>query len=94
MAVLDSYKSATVAIVDHHSLVRINQNDMLSHLQLQWMKSGSKFIHLKPYWKMSPMSTSVLECCLFGPLKRDFVLNLQVYKQKFTLACLANYLEN
>ena len=35
MAVLDSYKSATVAIVDHHSLVRINQNDMLSHLQWQ-----------------------------------------------------------
>ena len=35
VAVLDSYKSATVAIVDHHSLVRINQNDMLSHLQWQ-----------------------------------------------------------
>ena len=30
MAVLDSYKSATVAIVDHHSLVRINQNDFLT----------------------------------------------------------------
>ena len=30
VAVLDSYKSATVAIVDHHSLVRINQNNMLS----------------------------------------------------------------
>ena len=29
VAVLDSYKSATVAIVDHHSLVRINQNNML-----------------------------------------------------------------
>ena len=28
VAVLDSYKSATVAIVDHHSLVRINQNNM------------------------------------------------------------------
>ena len=50
VAVLDSYKSATVAIVDHHSLVRINQNNMLSkghslckHClhDLQFIKKGS-----------------------------------------------------